>query len=60
MNKRINNIDNLKGTFVAMLKMKTMLKVWALDFIKLTPSEALSLKEAEDECAKGEYVEYKF
>ena len=37
---------------------KRLVLAWDPDFTKLTPNEELSLKEAEEEYANGEYVEY--
>lgn len=38
---------------------KRLVLAWDPDYTKVTPSEALKLKEAEKEYANGEYVEYK-
>lgn len=37
---------------------KRLVLAWDPDFTKITPKEELSLKEAEEEYANGEYVEY--
>ena len=39
---------------------KRLVLAWGPDFTKVTPNEALSLKEAEEEYKNGEYVEYQF
>ena len=39
---------------------KRLVLAWDPDYTKVTPSEALKLKEAEKEYENGEYVEYKF
>lgn len=39
---------------------KRLVLAWDPDYTKVTPSEALKLKEAEREYENGEYVEYKF
>lgn len=39
---------------------KRLVLAWDPDYTKVTPNEALSLKEAEEEYKNGEYVEYQF
>lgn len=39
---------------------KRLVLAWDPDYTKVTPSEALKLREAEKEYENGEYVEYKF
>lgn len=39
---------------------KRLVLAWDPDYTKVTPNEALSLKEAEKEYENGEYVEYQF
>ena len=39
---------------------KRLVLAWDPDYTKLTASEAKNLKEAEEEYANGEYVEYQF